>query len=488
MMSVLLFAACSPQEDAKYALGNMSPVTDDQVSFSITPSAASDNIVTIANTTSPKGVYSAQWTLADNTVQKGDSIKLTYPQAGDYPIKLTIFNPDGTTASKTQTIHIANDDFSLISTPTYVNLTGGGANANGKTWVFDQYNNFAAEVKAATGLAVTGHLGLGPEGSYGQSWWGAAANEKSAWKMYDFKFTFIQNGLKLNIVNAGEGYGRVKSMAAGGFAMTGSSGDDAFFTYNGGSYNFIINESGKYPQLKLSGNSFMGYYCGTQNYDIIYETDKVLALRVDNAIEGQDWVFVYCQPELNKPKPPVVKDLLAVPLSEDFESATPKVNFQNENMGALTAFSYANPAPVPINQSSKVFLYQKSTDFYSNVFYIAPNRFDLSTQNKIKVKVFIPSYNDYVTANTTAGSWISNNKLLPQLSVKLQNSLLGGNAYTTQTEIIQGDLAKDKWLELTFDFSGVSTRTDYDKIVVQFGAEGQSGTGIFFMDDFSFNN
>lgn len=487
-MAVLLFAACSPQEDAKYTLGDMSPVTDDQVSFTITPTTTSANIVTVANTTPAKGVYSVQWKLADNTTQKANSIVLTYPQKGDYAITLTIFNPDGTTASKTQTIHIAADDFSLISTPAYVNLTGGAANASGKTWVFDQYNNFAAEVKAATGLAISGHLGLGPEGSYNQSWWGAGANEKASWKMYDFKFTFIQNGVQFKIVNSGEGYGRVKSMATGGFTMTGSNGDDAFFTYNGGNYNFIINESGKYPQLKLSGNSFMGYYCGTQNYDIIYETDKVMALRVDNAIEGQDWVFVYCIPELNKPKPPVVKDLLAVPLSENFESATPKVNFQSETMGALTTFSYSNPAPVPINQSAKVFLYQKSSDLYSNVFYIAPNRFDLSTQNKIKVKVFIPSYNYYTTSNATAGSWITNDKLLPQLSVKLQNSLLVGNAYTTQTEIIQGNLVKDKWLELTFDFSGVSTRTDYDKIVVQFGAEGQTGMGIFFMDDFSFNN
>ena len=54
------------------------------------------------------------------------------------------------------------------------------------------------------------------------------------------------------------------------------------------------------------------------------------------------------------------------------------------------------------------------------------------------------------------------------------------------TEIVKADLETDKWIELTFDFSGVSTRQDYDKIVIQFGAEGHAGPGIFFFDDFRF--
>jgi len=51
---------------------------------------------------------------------------------------------------------------------------------------------------------------------------------------------------------------------------------------------------------------------------------------------------------------------------------------------------------------------------------------------------------------------------------------------------VKADLETDKWIELTFDFSGVSTRQDYDKIVIQFGAEGHAGPGIFFFDDFRF--
>jgi hypothetical protein len=121
------------------------------------------------------------------------------------------------------------------------------------------------------------------------------------------------------------------------------------------------------------------------------------------------------------------------------------------------------------------------------VFSIPTYIFDLTKQNKIRLKVYIPSFNDYTTENGIAGDWISNKKLLPQLAVKLQNSSMGGNAWQTQTEIVKANLQKDKWLELEFDFSGVADRKDYDKIVIQFGAEGHSGPGIFYFDDFSFS-
>jgi len=104
----------------------------------------------------------------------------------------------------------------------------------------------------------------------------------------------------------------------------------------------------------------------------------------------------------------------------------------------------------------------------------------------VRVKVFIPSFNDDTTEYAVAGEWISNRKLKPQLAVKLQNSDMGGNAWQTQHEIVKADLEMNKWLELEFDFSGVATRTDYDKIVIQFGAEGHAGPGFFYFDDFAF--
>ena len=486
LLSLFVLAACSPQEDSLYSLGTPDSMTGIDVTFTAVPTAKSANEIVFTNTTNVTFPVTIAWDLGNGTKGSGQKITTQYPQKGDYNVKLTLYAADGSSVSKTQVLKMANDDFGLVNTPVYLKLTGGMDKPEGKTWVLDRYNNFAKEAAAATGFNIKGHMGLGPQGSYGQEWWGAAPNDKAAWKMYDMKFNFKQAGAKLNITTLGEGYGRNASAASvGGFAVSSVSGDDALFPYDGGNYSFLINETGTYPTLKIDGNSFLGYYCGSQEYDIIYQTEEVMALRVNNTTEGQDWVFVYTLEELNVPPPAIVKDPKAVPLFEDFEGAA-KVVFFKDAMGDKSGVS-DNPLPLPINTSNKVYRYQKTTEFYSNIsFTAATYKFDLTTQNKIKVMVFIPSYNDYTTDNNVAGSWIANTKLQPQLAVKLQNSEHPA-PWETQTEIVKGDLAKDKWIELTFDFSGVSSRTDYDRIVIQFGAEGQSGPGFFFFDDFSFD-
>jgi hypothetical protein len=322
---------------------------------------------------------------------------------------------------------------------------------------------------------IRGHMGLSPAGAYSQEWWGAGANEKQATELYKFKFTFKQTGTQLIIQNNGKGYGRWA--CANGQPGATQDGDDSVFDYSGGNYSFSISEpAGGYPKLTISSNAILGYYACNNEYEIIYQTEGVMALRVLNTTENQDWVFIFCREDLNIATPPIVKELREVPLLEDFEGETRTVEFVAESMGELTAIPYQNPAPVPINPSSKVVLYQKSTEFYSNLsFTTADYLFDLTNQNKIKLKVFIPSYNDYSTG------------LSPQVAVKLQDSSRGGNAWENQEEVIWKNLERDKWLELTFDFSLVADRQDFDKIVIQFGGEGHAGPGIFFFDDFSFD-
>lgn len=486
--ALIFIVACDPMENDDHSLGLADTVTPDQVSFSYTASSTSDNVLTFTNTSDIRVPHSILWNLGDGTTSKEISPTGKYPQAGDYTVTLTIYTADGSAATKSQVIHLAGDDFSLINTPVYRNLTGGIENTEGKVWVFDQYNNFKNEVATALSADIRGHIGLGPLNSYNQSWWGAGPNDKGAWTMYNFKFTFIQQGVQLKIANSGQGYGRKALAANAGFTPTATEGDDVTFNYPGGDYTFSIDESGEHPSLTLSGNAFMGYYVGTQTYQIIYQTDKVMALRAANTVEGQDWVFIYCLEELNVAEPPIIKEPQAVSLSENFESQTPSVSFTGEDMGNLFSAFYQNPAPVPVNTSAKVLLYEKTSGFYSNISYTAPDYlFDLTSLNKVRIKVFIPSYNNYTDEFPIAGDWITNKKLLPQVSVKLQNSSLGGNAWQTQTEIIKADLEKDKWLSLEFDFSGVSNRIDYDKIVIQFGAEGHAAPGIFFLDDFRFS-
>jgi hypothetical protein len=174
-------------------------------------------------------------------------------------------------------------------------------------------------------------------------------------------------------------------------------------------------------------------------------------------------------------------------LSETFESGALTVDFVKQDMGTLSGI-VDNPAPIGINPSNKAYRYQKANAFYSNLSFTAPDyKFDLTTQNKIRLKVYIPSYNDYETENSVAGDWIAEKRLRPQLAVKLQNSEMADNAWQTQTEIVKTNLVTDKWIELEFDFSKVADRQDYDKIVIQFGGEGHAGQGLFFFDDFTFS-
>lgn len=487
-MSLFLLAACSPQDSNDYSLDSFATIKAEQVSFSKTVSDKSDNVIIFTNTTDVKMPVAIAWDLGNGTKGKSKTMTAQYPQKGDYTVTLTVYSSDGTAVSKSEVISVKEDDFGLINTPAYRNLTGGIENTQGKVWVFDQYNNFSKEVATATGFNIKGHLGLGPQNSYGQEWWGAGPNEKNTWTMYDFKFTFIQEGVQFIINNKGEGYGRKASAASvGGYNVTNVDGDDATFTFGGGNFNFSIDESGDYPQLMLSDNSFMGYYAGSQVYDIVYQTEEVMCLRVNNTVEGHDWVFVYCLEELNIAEPPLVKVPKAIPLTETYESAALKVPFIAQDMGSKSGV-VDNPRPVPINESNKVYRYQKSNAFYGNLFFEAGDyKFDLTKQNKITLKVYIPSYNDYETSNEVAGEWIAESRLRPQLAVKLQNSDMGGNAWETQKEIVMADLETDKWIELVFDFSGVADNKMYDKIVIQFGAEGHAGAGFFFFDDFKFS-
>ncbi|KAA6307322.1 hypothetical protein EZS27_041010, partial [termite gut metagenome] len=244
----------------------------DQISFTYTASGTSSNVLTFTSTSDIKVPHTLSWDLGNGTTSKSKTPTAQYPFANDYTVTLTIYTADGAYAAKSQIVAINQSDYGLIDTPAYRNLTGGGSNAEGKTWVFDQYNNFAKEVADVTGYIVKGHIGLGPQNSYGQDWWGAGPSEKNAWVMYDLKFTFIQSGTKQVIESAGKGYGRnATSASIGGFNVTEVEGDDVTFDYPGGNYTFAIDESGTYPKLTLSDGAIMGYYCGTQTYEIFYQ-------------------------------------------------------------------------------------------------------------------------------------------------------------------------------------------------------------------------
>jgi hypothetical protein len=357
----------------------------------------------------------------------------------------------------------------------YNALTGGASNLAGKTWVFDQYHD--------------GHFGVGPADDSSPSWWACPAEDKDGSSLYTQEFTFTQVGVKLEWKNNGYIYSNEpgKNALGGDFIDNpGGAGDfDVKYEPKGG-YTFTLSESEK--TITLSSGAFFGFYTGSSTYDILSLTDDELYLRNKSAVEaGNGWWFRFIPKEKNQ-KPSVEIPNKAVVLAEDFENETPAVVFDNEDIGTLFSQYYQNPLPLPINTSGRVCLYEKTEAFYSNLFFPADGyTFDLTEVNKVRLKVWIPSANDYKTEFPVAGDWIANKQLKPQLAVKLQDSSRGGNAWETQVELVKEDLETDKWIELEFDFSHASDRKDFDKIVIQFGAEGHAGPGIFYFDDFSFD-
>lgn len=177
-------------------------------------------------------------------------------------------------------------------------LTGTGS----KTWVLDANNKHVAEVKTATGLDINGFMGLNEIGSYSQSWWAAAPQDKSydntlasvghGWTIFDWKVSFTSAG-DFKIVTAGEGYGRA-ALDGNPFTSTWKNSDDMSFDFSGGNYTYTIASADPYDKLTLSDDAFFGYYVGTQEYEIVYLSESALCIAAHDTKEGQDWVFIFC--------------------------------------------------------------------------------------------------------------------------------------------------------------------------------------------------
>lgn len=476
MMMLFLLSSCSPQELNKYELESTPAISSELISFTAEPSAKSPNIITFTNTTKYPNPVTIVWDLGNGASSGAMVAQGQYPRKGDYTVTLTLYAANGTSASVSKVVSIAEDDFGLIDTEMYRNLTGGIDNLEGKTWVFDQYHG--------------GHFGVGPAGAASPEWWSADAGAKEGSSLYTQKFTFYQDGTRLKWENNGYIYTNGAGVSglgnpAGVIDNPGGVGDFDVPYEPKESYTFILDEEA--GTLTLSDGAFFGHYAGASEYKIISLTETELYVSTASTVEvGNGWWYRLIPEELNVEEPEVPKVPEARPLSEDFEGEERSIEWVPETMGDKSGV-VDNPYPFPINESDKVYRYHKGEAFYTNLSYVASDyKFDLTAQNKVRVDVFIPSFNDYHTEHSVAGEWITEKRLRPQLAIKLQNSDMGGNAWQTQAEIIQGDLPMDKWITLEFDFSAQAEREDFDKIVIQFGQEGHAGPGIFFFDNFRF--
>ena len=459
---ILIFSgliSCGPKQDEGPDMGN--PPTENDLSFEITP-VNNPNILSFTNTSKVAGI--ALWEISKEgepaQAGKGQSIKQIFPYKGDYSVTLTLFAKGGS-AKKTKTFSIADDNLSLLcDNETFNLLTGGCGVAEGKTWLWNK--------------TVAGHFGVGPADSYEPIWWSAGPLDKEGVGMYDDKMTFKIDGLSYSYENNGDTYVNKEFWAD--FGLTSQPNEDFTAAYTPPqNMTWNISESGGKKFLSISKNGFLSYYYGVP---VIYEIvelseDEMFLISRHSSIS---WFYRFIREgfEPPPPPPPIDKPIASKDIFDTFdEPGTMKWFFEGGTDGTFSEM-YDNPEPTGINFSKKVAQYSRGTTFqYTNTQFELDYRIDLTTRNVFKVKVYFVSNPEITAQNTT-------------VSIKLQNSLLGGNAWTTQVEKKVTITEKYKWVEAIFDFSDAQTitRKDFDKIVLQFGGEGHLKPGTFYFDDF----
>jgi hypothetical protein len=462
MVSLLVLVSACEEDNPQLA-----PTPgQEEVTFTFEYDATNPNIVHFTNT-SPIG-FKAIWDFGNGLTDIGDNPTAPFPVKGDYNVKLTLLTKGGI-VSNTNVVSIENTNPLMLDIPSYNMLTGGSDAPNGKTWVVDK--------------ETPGHLGVGPNGGATPEWYAAGPFEKDGRNLYDDEMTFKLSGFAYeHVVNAyfyaNAGYGSLPG------AVQEPGGGDYFvpWTPKPSTWTLTDNGNGTY-KLTVSNTEFIGYYHGATSYTVLSLNENEMHIRAVDPNGGDPcctWYQRLIRKGYTRPvDPPEYK----IENIEDNFQAPSTITYTDDSGSSLKTF-YDNPAPVGINPSSKVAMYIKADGAgaqFGNVQIRLDYKMDIRARNKFRMKVFIPGYNDYSTEG--GEPWQSYNTLQKMASMKLQNRELGGNAWTTQAEIKFNNLDTDKWIELEFDFSGVSERTDFDQIVIQMGGEAIHTGGIFFIDD-----
>jgi PKD repeat protein len=247
--------------------------TEADVLFTSSVSTTSNNIIQFS-TTNPNIL--CMWDFGNGTKAEGNNVSATYPYAGVYTVKLTVFTSGGSKSSSKQ-ITIDQDDLGLLNNPIYNNLTGGTAGPGFKVWYIDS--------------ATAGHFGVGPdpESALGAvpEWYAAGENEKGGTGLYNDRYVFHLNAFKFDMKTQGDVY--IHNSLAGTFP--GSFQNLGDFT---APFDEQLNESwqlteGETNTITISNNAFIGFYSGVHTYRIVDLTENTMTLQYKHHLGGLQW-------------------------------------------------------------------------------------------------------------------------------------------------------------------------------------------------------
>jgi PKD repeat protein len=266
---LLVFTSCKKEEPQ---LGN--PPSDSDALFTFKKSQTSDNVIELSSSNQK---ILCMWDLGNGTKMEGNNVTATYPYAGVYNVKLTVFASGGS-RSTTQQITIAEDDLTLLNNPIYNNLTGGTSGPGFKVWYIDSSSN--------------GHFGVGPDPESAQGpvpeWWSAGANEKPGTGLYNDRYVFYLNGFKFDMQTNGDAY--VHNSLAGTFPGSFLNLTDFTAPYTDQLNNSWLLTEGELNTIAISSNkAFIGMYTGVNTYRIVDLTENTMTLQYKHHSGGLHW-------------------------------------------------------------------------------------------------------------------------------------------------------------------------------------------------------
>ncbi|MBN2615273.1 MAG: hypothetical protein JXR71_06225 [Bacteroidales bacterium] len=201
-----------------------------------------------------------------------------------YGVSVTAYGVAGSTptVSKTDSVKV----FYAYHVPAEILAMVTNNSTTGKRWVIDS--------------TASGNVGLGPGDSYYPDWYSAAPGDKAGLGLYQNVYTFTENGIFVDSTY-GQMFGNVNAFAddfnngvtppPGKF---GGYGDD--WTYYGPAYSTKYTFAGADDANVSTGVSIIfekpgsvGYYLGTQVFQILEITDSTMWLRTPKTDWGQAW-------------------------------------------------------------------------------------------------------------------------------------------------------------------------------------------------------
>jgi hypothetical protein len=161
-LPLLSILACSPDEPESLSEGSIPKISDVNVSVSVDDKGVATFHIDKTN-------LAPIWyvNVGKDTVRAAyNDFQYTFNLPGNYSVDVKVYNKNGVSDGSVK------KEFNVAKTKTLNFLTGGSS----KTWKWD--------------YTQKGHIGCGPSGTNGLSWWSAGANEKASTGMYDDELTF----------------------------------------------------------------------------------------------------------------------------------------------------------------------------------------------------------------------------------------------------------------------------------------------------------